>query len=149
MREGGECPGGWRPRSIPWNGERFLLAWNSTRRAGLFVTLQLKTSFVQLIPVAHCRAEQGAFVELDGRELAVFYFAVPQRVIVIDNACPHAGGNLSGGEVRDGVVTCPRHQWQFELSSGVCTRSPLGRVRRYPARIEDGWVWVDFGGADD
>ena len=107
---------------------------------------QGNTVSVRLIQVSRCRPRQGTFVEQGGRELAVFLELDPPQVIVIDNACPHASGNLSGGEVRQGVVICPWHQWQFDLASGVCTHSPLARVRRYPAWIDDGWVRADLTG---
>ena len=69
-----------------------------------------------------------------------------ERVIVIDNACPHAGGNLSGGEVTGNAVTCRWHHWTFDLDTGACTDSPRtrARVRRYPTQIRDGAVWADL-----
>jgi len=97
-----------------------------------------------IIELHRCRENAGAFVEHGGLELAVFRLTNPDRVIVIDNACPHASGNLSGGDVEAGIVTCPWHQWRFDLDTGVCTESQLARVRRYPAEIRDGVVWADL-----
>lgn len=101
-------------------------------------------AWVQVIQLDACRLNAGTFVTVDDRELAVFRFAGPDRVIVIDNACPHAGGNLSGGEVVDGVVACPWHDWQFDLATGVCIHSADARVRVYPSEIRDGSVWVEL-----
>ena len=98
----------------------------------------------KLIQLSKCRPDGGTFVECNGLELAVFRLADLDRVIVIDNACPHASGNLSGGEVSGGVVTCPWHQWEFDLETGVCTHSPLARVRRYHAEVRDGEIWVEL-----
>ena len=103
-------------------------------------------AFVEVIPLARCRPHGGTFVAVGDRELAVFRLADPQRVVVIDNSCPHAGGNLSGGDVTGNVVTCPWHHWEFDLDRGVCTHSDLARIRRYPAEIRDGVVWVDIDG---
>ena len=69
-------------------------------------------------------------------------------MIVIDNACPHASGNLSGGDVAGTVVTCPWHHWSFDLNTGVCTDSARVRVRRYQAEIRDGRVFVDLADHD-
>ena len=66
----------------------------------------------------------------------------PERVAVIDNACPHAGGNLSGGEVFENVVTCPWHHWEIDLSTGQCVHKQLARIGRYDAEIRDGAVWM-------
>jgi nitrite reductase/ring-hydroxylating ferredoxin subunit len=43
-----------------------------------------------------------------------------------------------------GVVSCPWHQWTFELDTGVCTHSPLARVRRYEAELREGVIWVEI-----
>jgi nitrite reductase/ring-hydroxylating ferredoxin subunit len=99
---------------------------------------------VRLLPVNRCRADAGTFVAHDGFELAVFLLTETQRVVVVDNTCPHSGGNLSGGEVQDSVVTCPWHQWKFDLNTGVCTDSARARVRTYPAEIRDGFVWAEL-----
>lgn len=100
-------------------------------------------AYVKLIPIDRCRHDGGTFVEFDGRELAVFLLDDGRRVIALDNACPHAGGNLSGGAVDGRTVTCPWHQWVFELETGVCAHSELARVRRYPAEVREGHVWFD------
>jgi len=105
-------------------------------------------AWTELVSLARCRRNGGTFVAIANRELAVFLLEGPERVVVIDNTCPHAGGNLSGGEVKANVVQCPWHQWEFDLDRGVCTHSDLARVRRYPTDIRDGVIWVDLD-ADD
>ncbi len=102
-----------------------------------------ESNWVRLIPTSRCQPGAGTFVEYGGKELGVFLLGT-QHVFVIDNACPHAGGNLSAGEVLDGVVTCPWHQWQFALATGVCVDSTAVRVKKYPARIRDGWVEISM-----
>jgi len=106
---------------------------------------EMTMTFTKIVAVDKCREGAGTFVEHHGRELAVFLVGEPGGVVVMDNACPHASGNLSGGEVVGNTVTCPCHQWKFDLATGVCTHSPLARVRRYPSEIRDGIVWVDLG----
>ena len=38
----------------------------------------------------------------------------------IQRYCPHAGEDLSKGEVVEGVLTCPRHRWKWDLRTGKC-----------------------------
>ncbi len=98
---------------------------------------------VPLIRLEDCRENGGTFVEHDGLELAVFRLA-GDTIHVIDNACPHASGNLSGGEVVDGVVSCPWHFWQFNLATGVCIDSEQAKVKTFEANVVDGWVVVEL-----
>jgi len=105
-------------------------------------------ALVELIPLSRCRVGGGTFVAVGDRELAVFRLEDPERIVVIDNSCPHASGNLSGGVVAGNVVQCPWHRWEFDLDRGVCTHSALARVRRYPVEIRDGVVWAEIGGKE-
>lgn len=54
--------------------------------------------------------------------------------------CPHRDIALSGGVVRDGLLTCPGHFWRFSLADGVRTDKPDEIVTLYPTRVVDGWV---------
>jgi len=101
-------------------------------------------AFERLIAVDRLNPGKGTFVVHGEQELAVFFLDNPQRVMVMDNACPHASGNLSGGTVADGAVTCPWHDWSFDLDTGVCTHSDRARVTTYPAELRESEVWVDL-----
>ncbi len=100
-------------------------------------------SLIELIPLARCRIGAGTFVEKAGHEYAVFVMDEGKTVRVIDNSCPHASGNLAGGEVTENVVSCPWHQWDFDLSTGLCTHSEQAKVQTYPVTIRDGIIWID------
>lgn len=100
--------------------------------------------FVEIIELRRCRKDGGTFLEHQGRELALFRTSDATEIIVLDNTCPHAGGNLSGGVVSDGIVSCPWHDWKFDLKTGICVHSRHARVTRYAAEVRDEVVWVDL-----
>ena len=83
--------------------------------------------------------DEGHFVEIDGRELAVFLHA--GRPHVTDNACPHAGGSMAGGYVEevDGspCAVCPWHGWPFRLGDGEYAHMPGFGLKVYEVRVED------------
>ena len=94
----------------------------------------------------------GKYVDVDGRQLAVFlHGGVPH---VMDDLCPHAGGELSSGWVQevqgDACAVCPLHGWPFRLDGGEMPGGG-GGVRTYPARLDpDGdkqWVQADLSPA--
>jgi nitrite reductase (NADH) small subunit len=74
-------------------------------------------------------ATQWAF-EHSGRRYAVF--AVGGELSVTDGACPHNGGPLAEGLVRDGVLTCPWHWYRYELATGKCRTAAEYELQRYP-----------------
>jgi 3-phenylpropionate/trans-cinnamate dioxygenase ferredoxin subunit len=80
------------------------------------------------------------------------------RVVAIDDRCPHQGASLSGGRLRPAmkagedsdpaidpgapVVICPWHRWEFDGGSGCSTWDASYKVRAYPTDVRDGVVWV-------
>lgn len=74
-------------------------------------------------------------VTVDGAPVAVFN--VGDRLLAIGARCTHVGGPLDRGRVEAGIVTCPLHGSQFELTSGKVIRGPASQpVRAYRAKAE-------------
>lgn len=57
-------------------------------------------------------------VRLETEGCAVLLALVEGELHAVDDACHHRGTALSGGLLRDGVVTCPAHFWQYDVRTG-------------------------------
>ncbi|MEM6890086.1 MAG: nitrite reductase small subunit NirD [Pseudomonadota bacterium] len=64
-------------------------------------------------------------------------------VFATANSCPHKGGPLFEGIVHGQKVTCPLHNWVFDLETGLAQGSDEGRIPTYPAKVEAGRVLID------
>ncbi|MDH5389222.1 MAG: nitrite reductase small subunit NirD [Gammaproteobacteria bacterium] len=82
-------------------------------------------------------------VETGEIQIAVFRTA-DNKVFAIKNACPHKGGPLSEGIVHGTSVTCPLHNWKIDLASGEALGPDEGCANVFPAKVENGQVFVDF-----
>ena len=45
------------------------------------------------------------------------------RLVVVDDECPHDGGRISDGWVAGERLVCARHNWEFEVENGRCSRA--------------------------
>jgi NAD(P)H-dependent nitrite reductase small subunit len=88
----------------------------------------------------------GESVCLQLGEAQVGLFHRKEGLFAIDNICPHRGAPLHDGMVSDGFVSCPWHQWQFQLEDGVCRNIPKARVASYGVEVRDGIIWVNTEG---
>jgi nitrite reductase (NADH) small subunit len=98
--------------------------------------------WIRLVAIEECALGRAKFVQVNGRNLAVFHLPDPDRFVATADECPHAGASLSSGEVRGNVVTCSWHAWSFELDTGRCTCAEDVKLHRYESRVQDGYVWV-------
>jgi nitrite reductase/ring-hydroxylating ferredoxin subunit len=90
-------------------------------------------AWTSLCDITELEENKGKYVEIGGFQLAVFLSG--GKVYVMDNYCPHAGGNLAGGVVEEGCAVCPWHYWPFRLENGELRDSPGVAVKTYPTRL--------------
>ena len=81
-------------------------------------------------------------VKLGDAQVGLFRHA--EGLFAVDNVCPHRGAPLHDGMVSDGQVTCPWHQWQFQLADGICRNIPGVRITTYAVEVRDGTIWIDL-----
>jgi nitrite reductase/ring-hydroxylating ferredoxin subunit len=60
----------------------------------------------------------------------------------IDGLCPHQGGPLGTGMLCNGVLTCPWHGWQFDVTTGRHLSSATVRQTVFDVREREGVVEV-------
>ena len=61
---------------------------------------------------------------------------VDGTVYALDNNCPHNGGPLGKGVLRDHEVVCPWHGWTWDVRSGRnVSPGTEWRVPRVPVRV--------------
>jgi 3-phenylpropionate/trans-cinnamate dioxygenase ferredoxin subunit len=92
-------------------------------------------------------------VTVGDREIGVF--RIDGEFYALLHRCPHLGGPLCKGEIiglieSDGpgdlrlnsdqkILTCPWHNWEFDIKTGQSYWNPLRtRARRFPVEVKEG-----------
>lgn len=101
---------------------------------------KIRNSVIKLnsIPENGCR-----IVLQDDIPLAVF--RMNGSIYALDNRCPHRGGSLGNGKLKNGIVTCPVHEWKFAIDTGICTQNNEIKVKSYPVEMLDEKVCITIG----
>ena len=86
---------------------------------------------------------QGARVIKTHAGCVALFRTADDRVFALNDRCPHKGGPLSEGIVHGDRVTCPLHNWVFDLNTGVAQGADVGSVATYDVRVEGGRVLMD------
>jgi nitrite reductase/ring-hydroxylating ferredoxin subunit/alkylhydroperoxidase/carboxymuconolactone decarboxylase family protein YurZ len=91
-----------------------------------------------LIAVADVPATGAVRIERDGR--GVFVAHGGDGVRVYDSRCPHQSTDIPQLAIDGGTLTCPKHGWAFDVSTGSCVKNGTEPLKRYESKIEDGRV---------
>ncbi len=87
--------------------------------------------------------QQGARLVKTAAGCIAIFRTVEDKVFALDDKCPHKGGPLSNGIQHGEAVTCPLHNWVFDLNTGVAAGVDVGQVQTYPVKVENGRVLID------
>ncbi len=83
---------------------------------------------------------KGTTFRVHGTNVAIY--RVGGTLHAIDDACTHEDGPLGEGDLDGMVVTCPYHDWRFDVSTGACLTDETRPVSCFAVRERDGFIWV-------
>jgi nitrite reductase/ring-hydroxylating ferredoxin subunit len=99
--------------------------------------------FLPALAAAELPPGRAAEVTLAGRGVALFN--VDGTVHAIAGRCPHRGGPLGQGFFEGSQVSCPWHNWTFDVTTGENVVSSDVKVQRFEVKVEDGRILVRLG----
>lgn len=88
-------------------------------------------------------AQRGARVIRTALGCVAVFRTDGDQVFAVDDRCPHKGGPLSEGIVHGTSVTCPLHNWVFDLKTGAAQGADVGQIGTYPVRVVAGRLMID------
>ncbi|MCA8994115.1 MAG: Rieske 2Fe-2S domain-containing protein [Planctomycetaceae bacterium] len=97
----------------------------------------------------HSLGPVDSFPNNEGRECTVAdrivaVFRQENEFRAIDGICAHAGGPLAKGTLQGGIVTCPWHGWQYDITTGQHCLTPQICQQSFPCKVEDDQLWVEL-----
>jgi nitrite reductase/ring-hydroxylating ferredoxin subunit len=98
----------------------------------------IRTAKVAEVPPGTIREFQ-----VDGKAVALAN--VGGKFYAINNTCLHRGGPLGQGFLDGGVVTCPWHGWQYDVTTGKIVQNPSVGVDCYPLEVRGEDIFIDCG----
>ena len=89
-----------------------------------------------VMPAAQVKAGEIQRVDCDERSLFVYRDA--KGISVYDSRCPHQSTDIPQLALNGTTLTCPKHEWAFDVHSGKCIRKGNSPLRRWESRTVEG-----------
>lgn len=99
-----------------------------------------------------CRLDEipeGGGEEFAVGDQVIAIFRTDEGLYAIDGLCPHAGGPIGKGTLRQRIVTCPWHGWQFDVATGQSCLSKSVQTKTFPVHVEQDEVFVTLPETSD
>lgn len=76
------------------------------------------------------------YLECNSRNL--FVYKKKDELKVYDSRCPHQVTNIPHLALQGSKLTCPKHQWAFDIASGECVEKGDRPLHQFQHKIENG-----------
>ena len=83
-------------------------------------------------------------LEVAGRGLFV-YRAGTREWRVYDSRCPHQSTDIPDLALKGKTLTCPKHDWAFDVHSGDCIKKGNSPLKLWPSKIVKGRLLAQWG----
>jgi nitrite reductase/ring-hydroxylating ferredoxin subunit len=69
------------------------------------------------------------------------------QIFALSNRCPHMGCTLAGGAMDGYILTCPCHDWRFDIRTGLMAEEGSGiKLDLYEWKIDSGKIMIKIRG---
>jgi nitrite reductase/ring-hydroxylating ferredoxin subunit len=83
-----------------------------------------------------------ARLDCDGRGLFVYRNSKGFRVY--DSRCPHEATDIPHLALQGTTLTCPKHQWAFDVKSGECIKTGNTPLRQWECKVVKGRLMAQW-----
>lgn len=89
-----------------------------------------------VLPENEIPLDSVTYRECDGRHLYIYRTATEIRVY--DSRCPHQVTDIPHLALEGNKLTCPKHHWAFDITSGECVEVGNRPLNKFEHKVEGG-----------
>ena len=85
---------------------------------------------------------EGKTIYCDGNGRNLFVYREKDNFNVYDSRCPHQVTNIPHLALDGDRLTCPKHQWAFDIKTGKCVEKGNRPLKRFDSKVEGGKLYA-------
>ena len=94
--------------------------------------------------VDEAKVREGSPVPVYPKGVGVLLVRLDGELHAIRNKCAHMACPLEGGLLEGPILTCPCHDWRFDVRTGCMLEAPELRVPIFNVKLDGGDVLVEL-----
>ena len=94
----------------------------------------------EVLPTDKIPDGKVTYAAADGRNL--FIYRANGETRVYDSRCPHQLTNIPHLALEGSRLTCPKHQWAFDIKTGKCVEKGNRPLKQFETKVENGKLYA-------
>ena len=90
------------------------------------------------VVMASTDVKDGEVIRVEVNGFGVFIYREKRKISVYDSRCPHQSTDIPELALNGSTLTCPKHQWEFDVKSGDCIKNGDSPLKRLESKVVKG-----------
>jgi len=90
--------------------------------------------------MAEADIADGEVRRVDTATRTVFVYREGASFKVYDSHCPHQVTNIPHLALEGKTLTCPKHHWKFDITTGACIEKGKHPLKAFDTQVEGGRI---------
>jgi toluene monooxygenase system ferredoxin subunit len=86
---------------------------------------------------------EGEMIALEIAGKVVLLVNIDGSIRAYADSCPHLRTRLSQGSLKQNILTCSTHGWQFDVNTGQGINPRTECLESFAVKVEDGDILID------
>ena len=88
--------------------------------------------------IATTEVKDGDVVRTEREGRGLFIYRNKKTFQVYDSRCPHQTTDIPHLALNGTTLTCPKHEWVFDVKSGECIKKGNSPLKRFESKVAEG-----------
>lgn len=84
----------------------------------------------------------GEVMRIEHEARGLFIYRNKRTIRAYDSRCPHQTTNIPHLALQGTTLTCPKHQWVFDVTSGACIKNGTSPLKRMSSKAIKGRLMI-------
>jgi len=107
-------------------------------------------SYVKIMQIDELVPGEKVRVQVEGK--SILLVNLDGEFFALDNKCPHLGGSLVDGDLKEGNIVCPKHGAEFDVKTGenrgnakiAFVKMKVADAKKYKLKVEGTDLLIDL-----
>jgi toluene monooxygenase system ferredoxin subunit len=79
-------------------------------------------------------------VNVEGKKILILN--IGNEIFALEDRCAHKAMALTNGKVEGGTITCPAHEWKYNVRTGEGINPKSAKIVTYPVKVEGKDIYI-------
>jgi len=96
---------------------------------------------IKICKLSEVKEKGRKLIDFNGQKIVLFF--IKGEIYAVNSLCPHRGGPLEEGQLNEFEITCPSHNFTFDLISGE-SFNYSSKLKTYKTRLDGEYVYINI-----